>query len=177
MAQREGSRAPSRYRSRRTSAARSTRCPVPTPAKKGEERDRANGEGTRRDRRASVHRIVTSRRAMRVDHLDVTEPVAASEPGTTVAQPSPVAADGGEPATTATRPIPAIADVCSQCAAPLASDQRYCLHCGTPRAHVSGPISGGRPGGPPPRVAASPDGPRTAPPGASDGHPGTPPGF
>jgi hypothetical protein len=43
-----------------------------------------------------------------------------------------------------TQPIPVVAEPCPQCAAPLAPDQRYCLHCGAPRAHVSGPISSGR---------------------------------
>jgi hypothetical protein len=83
---------------------------------------------------------------VRVDDLGVTEPAAASEPGTAV-----------------TQPIPAIAGMCSQCAAPLAVDQRYCLHCGAPRAHVSGPISGGRLGGPPP--VAAPGSPQTPPSG------------
>lgn len=30
---------------------------------------------------------------------------------------------------------------CAQCSAPLADDQRYCLQCGEPRPHVSGPLS------------------------------------
>jgi hypothetical protein len=30
---------------------------------------------------------------------------------------------------------------CAQCGAPLAEDQRYCLQCGEPRPHVSGPLS------------------------------------
>jgi hypothetical protein len=30
---------------------------------------------------------------------------------------------------------------CAQCGAPLADDQRYCLQCGEPRPHVSGPLS------------------------------------
>jgi hypothetical protein len=32
---------------------------------------------------------------------------------------------------------------CAQCGAPLADDQRYCLHCGEPRPDVKGPLSSG----------------------------------
>lgn len=94
---------------------------------------------------------------MRVDDLGVIEPAATSEPATAM-----------------TQPIPVIAEACSQCAAPLAPDQRYCLHCGAPRAHVSGPISGGRPAGPPPPAIASsgPSSPPSVPPAAPVGPPG-----
>jgi hypothetical protein len=95
-----------------------------------------------------------------VDDLSVTEPAAA-----------------GEPATAITQPIPVIAEACSQCAAPLAPDQRYCLHCGAPRAHVSGSISGGRPGGPPPQAAAPSSSSQAPPPGVPGGPPATPPGV
>lgn len=61
------------------------------------------------------------------DGFVMTEPAADSELGSAV-----------------TQPIPDVAEPCHQCAAPLAPDQRYCLHCGAPRAHVSGPISNGR---------------------------------
>ncbi|MGH2880551.1 MAG: zinc-ribbon domain-containing protein [Solirubrobacteraceae bacterium] len=61
---------------------------------------------------------------------------------------------------------------CAQCGAPLADDQRYCLHCGEPRPDVKGPLSGGpladtRPHTPatPPGVPSSPPG--TAPPSAT----------
>ncbi|MGA9286489.1 MAG: zinc-ribbon domain-containing protein [Solirubrobacteraceae bacterium] len=57
----------------------------------------------------------------------MTEPAADSELGSAV-----------------TQPIPVVAEPCPQCGSPLAPDQRYCLHCGAPRVHVSGPISSGR---------------------------------
>jgi hypothetical protein len=91
----------------------------------------------------------------------MTEPAVVSEPGSAV-----------------TQPIPVVAELCSQCSAPLVPDQRYCLQCGAPRAHVCGPISGGRPGGPrpsaglvpgaspgTPHALGSPAGPPSAPPG------------
>jgi hypothetical protein len=119
---------------------------------------------------------------VRVDDLSVTEPAAAGEPVTAVTQPSPIPSPvaGGESAMSATQPIPVLtSERCAQCAASLAPDQRYCLHCGAPRAHVSGPIAGGRPGGPSPQIAASP--PATYPPGSSHssppGVPGVPPGV
>jgi hypothetical protein len=34
-----------------------------------------------------------------------------------------------------------VTESCAQCSAPLADDQRYCLQCGEPRPHVSGPLS------------------------------------
>jgi hypothetical protein len=34
-----------------------------------------------------------------------------------------------------------VTEPCAQCSAPLADDQRYCLQCGEPRPHVSGPLS------------------------------------
>ncbi len=48
----------------------------------------------------------------------------------------------GEPASAVTQPIPVVTtEQCVQCSAPLADDQRYCLQCGEPRPHVSGPLS------------------------------------
>ena len=128
---------------------------------------------------------------MRVDDLDVTEPAAPSELGTAVKQPSPAPSPraGEEAARAVTQPLPVVTtERCSQCAAPLAPDQRYCLQCGAARAHVSGPISGGRPGGPPPTAvspqnatspqsALSPGGPQTPPPGTPGAPPNAPPGF
>lgn len=118
---------------------------------------------------------------MKVDDLSVTEPAATSESLTAVRQPSP--ASGEESATAVTQPIPVVtSERCAQCAAPLAADQRYCLHCGAPRAHVNGPISGGRPGGPPPQTASSPQATspgvlQIPPPVAPGVPPGTPPRF
>jgi hypothetical protein len=128
---------------------------------------------------------------VRVDDLGVTEPAATSEPVTAAKQPSPTPSPTAaeESATAVTQPIPSVtSERCSQCAAPLAPDQRYCLQCGAPRAHVSGPISGGRPGGSPPtavspQVAASPQaisapgGSQTTPPGIPGAPPGAPLGF
>ncbi|MFZ2112304.1 MAG: hypothetical protein WAU77_01080 [Solirubrobacteraceae bacterium] len=112
----------------------------------------------------------------------MTEPAATSESVIAVTQPSP--ASGDESATVVTERIPVVtSERCAQCAAPLAPDQRYCLHCGAPRAHVKGPISGGRPGGPPPptassRQATSSSGvPQSSPPGTPGVPLGTPPGF
>ena len=119
---------------------------------------------------------------MKVDDLSVTEPAATSESVTAVRQPPP--ASGDESATAVTQPIPVVtSERCAQCAAPLAPDQRYCLHCGSPRAHVNGPISGGRLGGTPPQTASSPQAtsqpgvPQSPPPGTPGMPPGTPPGF
>ncbi len=95
-----------------------------------------------------------------MDYSSVTEPAAASEPGTAV-----------------TQPIPAVAECCSQCLAPLAADQRYCLECGTPRAHVRGPIGGGGVSGQPRPPSPSPSpSPKTPPPGIPGGPPPSPPG-
>ena len=118
---------------------------------------------------------------MKVDDLRVTEPAATSESVTAVTQPSP--ASGNESATAVTERIPVVtSERCAQCAAPLAPDQRYCLHCGAARAHVSGPISGARPGGSSPGAASlaptSPSGvPQSPPPGTPGVPPTTPPGF
>ncbi|HEX4838317.1 MAG TPA: hypothetical protein VFV03_07340 [Solirubrobacteraceae bacterium] len=60
-----------------------------------------------------------------MDDLSVTEPAAAGELASAVTQPISVVTTGQ----------------CAQCAAPLAHDQRYCLHCGEPGPHVSGPLS------------------------------------
>ncbi len=128
---------------------------------------------------------------MRVDDLGVTEPAAPSELGTAVKQPSPSPspAAGEEAARAVTQSLPVVTNErCSQCAAPLAQDQRYCLQCGAARAHVSGPMSGGRPGGPPPTAvspqnatsphsALSPGGPQTLPLGTAGAPPNAPPGF
>ncbi|HEV7938807.1 MAG TPA: hypothetical protein VGP18_12405 [Solirubrobacteraceae bacterium] len=117
-----------------------------------------------------------------MDDLSVTEPAATSESMIGVTQPSPVSRD--ESATATTQSIPVVtSERCAQCAAPLAPDQHYCLHCGAPRAHVKGPISGGRPGGPSPQTASSvqptspPGVPQSPPPGTPGLPPGTPPGF
>lgn len=106
-----------------------------------------------------------------MDDLSVTEPAVTGEPAS-------------ESALAVTQSIPVVtSESCPQCAAALAPDQRYCLHCGAPRAHVNGPISGGRPGGPPPQTAASPQVtspsgvPQSPPPGTPGAPPGTPPGF
>lgn len=105
-----------------------------------------------------VHKIVTAIGTAKMDDgLVMTEPAADSEPGSAV-----------------TQSIPVVAESCSQCGVPLAPDQRYCLHCGAPRTHVSGPISGGRadlaafshmPGGVGPQAPAiGPGGPPGVPP-------------
>jgi hypothetical protein len=53
-------------------------------------------------------------------------------------------------------------DSCAQCKAPLADDQRYCLQCGEPRPHVSGP----------PSAKSAPEKPPLSPPGfAAPEHP------
>ena len=146
---------------------RSTRSPALTRTKKGEV--------------PRVHRIVTSEGAVKVDDLSVTEPAATSESVIAVGQPSP--ASGDESATAVTERIPVVtSERCAQCAAPLAPDQRYCLHCGAPRAHVNGPISGGRPSGPSAGTASSPSTspsgvPQSPPPGTHGVPPTTPPGF
>lgn len=62
---------------------------------------------------------------MRVDDPSVTESAAVGEPASAVTQPIPVV----------------MTELCAQCSAPLADDQRYCLKCGEPRSHVSGPLS------------------------------------
>jgi hypothetical protein len=118
---------------------------------------------------------------VKVDDLRVTEPAATSESVIAVTQPSP--ASGDESATAVTERIPVVtSERCAQCAAPLAPDQRYCLHCGAARAHVNGPISGARPGGSSPGTASSvptsPSGvPQSPPPGTPGVPPTTPPGF
>ncbi len=111
-----------------------------------------------------------------MDDLSVTEPAAA-----------------GGPASAVTLSMPVVSEACAQCAAPLAGDQRYCLHCGEPRPHVGGPLParsasetafGKSLGGstiPPVPPGSSPGGPATpsAPPGSSPGGPAiplTPPG-
>ena len=101
-----------------------------------------------------------------MDDLSVTEPAVAGEPAS-------------ESAPAVTQPIPVVAsESCAQCAAALAPDQRYCLHCGAPRAHVSGPISGGRPGGPPPPPSSPAAGPPVSPtPSAPPGSPGAQPAL
>ena len=55
---------------------------------------------------------------------------------------------------------------CAQCSAPLADDQRYCLQCGEPRPHLSGPLS----------AKSATDKPlRTAAPDLGSSPPGLPP--
>jgi hypothetical protein len=93
-----------------------------------------------------------------VDDLSVTEPAVA-----------------GESASAPTKPIPVVtSERCAQCAAALAPDQRYCLHCGAPRPHVSGPISGGRPGGPSQLPSPTAGAPTSSSPSAPPGSPGQP---
>ena len=110
---------------------------------------------------------------MKVDDLGVTEPAATSEQVTAVTQPSP--ASGDESALAVTQPIPVVSsERCAQCAAPLASDQRYCLHCGAPRANVNGPISGERPGGLSTQPPLSSGTPQNRPPGVPSAPPSAP---
>lgn len=57
-----------------------------------------------------------------------------------------------------------MSEQCAKCSAPLADDQRYCLQCGEPRSHVSGPPSTSMPEVPtkplaPPAVPAIPSPP------------------
>jgi hypothetical protein len=61
--------------------------------------------------------------------------------------------------------MPAVGEACAKCAAPVAADQRYCLHCGEPRPHAVGLLPG-RPANEAPRQA--PSTPPT-PPGAAGG--------
>jgi hypothetical protein len=74
---------------------------------------------------------------------------------------------------------------CAQCGAPLADDQRYCLQCGEPRAHVSGALSAkpwseqprqsplglASPGGSSPGLAPTSSGLAPTPPGTVAGSP------
>jgi hypothetical protein len=60
-----------------------------------------------------------------VEYPNVTEPAGAAEPSSAVTQPIP----------------PIAGERCAQCSAPLARDQRYCLQCGEPRAHLAAPPS------------------------------------
>ncbi len=79
-----------------------------------------------------------------MDDLSVSEPTAPGESGTAVAEPEPTTTAVPEPATAATQPIPAVTNErCAQCAAPLAHDQRYCVHCGEPRPQLGGLQFGG----------------------------------
>jgi hypothetical protein len=119
---------------------------------------------------------------VKVDDLSVTEPAATSESAIAVTQPSP--ASGDESTMAVTQPIPVVtSERCAQCAAPLAPDQRYCLHCGAPRAHVNGPISGGRLAGSSPQAVSSSQAtttsgvPQSPPPGTPGVPSGMPPGF
>jgi hypothetical protein len=111
---------------------------------------------------------------VKVDDLSVTtEPAAVAEPALAVTQQIPVVTT---------------TEQCAQCGAPLAHDQRYCLHCGEPRPHVSGPLSSkpaaqGPPQAPPVSpgsLSAHPSAPSLAPPGMSlapPGMTGVPPGM
>jgi hypothetical protein len=56
---------------------------------------------------------------------------------------------------------------CAQCGAPLADDQRYCLHCGEPRPDVKGPLSSGPLADTRPQTPASPPGAPSSPPGSA----------
>ena len=78
---------------------------------------------------------------------------------------------GSELGSAVTQPIAIVAEPCPQCGAPLAPDQRYCLHCGAPRAHVSGPMSSGRAD-----LASLSHAPGGAGPQVQVGGPGRPPG-
>ncbi len=116
------------------------------------------------------------------------EPAAVSEPGTAVTHPASLAPpvgeatpavagsgqmvpSAGEQPTAVTQALPVALEPCSQCSAPLAPDQRYCLQCGAPRAHVSGPMAGPRAGGSASQLTGPGGG--QAPPGV----PSTPPGM
>ena len=100
-----------------------------------------------------------------MDDLSVTEPAVAGEPAS-------------ESASAVTKPIPVVtSERCAQCAAALAPDQRYCPHCGAPRAHVSGPISGGRLGGPPPSPTPGAGGTISPTPSVPPGSPGAQPAL
>jgi hypothetical protein len=64
-----------------------------------------------------------------------------------------------------------VTEPCAQCSAPLADDQRYCLQCGEPRPHVSGPPLSARsaiekPSQTPPNLVSPPSIP-PAPPGTA----------
>jgi hypothetical protein len=72
------------------------------------------------------------------------------------------------------RPAPAAGERCSQCASPLAHDQRYCLRCGAPRTYLGGLAHGVRP----PTAASPPAAPPQLPAQSSAGgignlHPST----
>lgn len=58
--------------------------------------------------------------------------------------------------------MPAVGEACAKCAAPLVADQRYCLHCGEPRPHVGGPLSG-KPASDQPRSSPTPPTPPSLP--------------
>src|SRR6202035_273345 len=80
--------------------------------------------------------------------------------------PQPAAV--GEPASAVTQPIPVVTtEQCAQCGAPLAHDQRYCLHCGEPRPHVRGPLSSKTAAGELPQAPPMPNASSSAPPGSS----------
>lgn len=115
------------------------------------------------------------------------EPAAVSEPGAAVTHPASLAppagestpgvADSGQMAQSAgeqptaiTQALPVAVEPCSQCSAPLAPDQRYCLQCGAPRAHVSGPMAGPRVDGPTSQLTRP--GAGQVPPGAPSAPPG-----
>jgi hypothetical protein len=107
--------------------------------------------------------MVTGSGWSKVDDWPVTESAVASEPGTVVTQPVPANTDISESATAVIPPIQMAGEPCSHCSAPLAHDQRYCLQCGSPRAHVSGPIAGTPPSGP--ESLAGPSSPQALSPG------------
>lgn len=55
---------------------------------------------------------------------------------------------------------------CAQCGAPLADDQRYCLHCGEPRPDVKGPLSSGPLADTRAQTPPTPPGAPSSPPGS-----------
>jgi hypothetical protein len=59
-----------------------------------------------------------------------------------------------------------VTEPCAQCGAPLADDQRYCLQCGEPRPHLSGPPSAKPAEDKPSPVPSSPPGLSSSAPGA-----------
>lgn len=99
-----------------------------------------------------------------MEYPSVTEPAGAAEPSSAVTQPvaepsSAMAKPVAEPSSAMAKPIPPVTgERCAQCSAPLARDQRYCLQCGEPRAHLGGPPSAVKSAG---ETASSP--PRTPP--------------
>ncbi|MGA7704916.1 MAG: zinc ribbon domain-containing protein, partial [Solirubrobacteraceae bacterium] len=80
-----------------------------------------------------------------MEYPSVTEPAGAAEPSSAVTQPI----------------TPVSGEQCAQCSAPLAPDQRYCLQCGEPRSHLTGPPGALTPAG------ETPSSPPRTPPGVT----------